>query len=397
MKVLQIVKTTDGADWAFKQVGILVSKGIEVHIILPNDTGRFIENWKNSGATIHILNLDLPKSKLYKISSKAKELAILIDEIKPDFIHSHFFITTIIARKSFKYHNHPCKIIYQVAGPLHLEKWPFKMWDLLSAKKERDFWIASSIYIKNIYLNNGINKDRLFLSYYGSTPEEFKDEKTNVLRSKLNMKDDFLIGNISHMYPPKYYLGQFIGLKCHELMIKAFALAKKKVSTKFVFIGGQWGEANSYELKLKELAKSTSKDIYMYGHMDSKMVKSVWADFDLAVHFPVNENCGGVIEPLMANVPIIASDAGGLPEVVIHNKTGLIAKQKDIEDLKEKIEYALDNPQKMKQMTVTGQKLVRTMFDVKRTAVEIFDIYHFLKDGGQRPSDFCSKKFIENE
>lgn len=396
MRVLQLVKTTDGADWAYKQVEILVSKGVDVHVVLPKSTGRFVDSWESSGASIHILDLDLPKTKLFKIGAEARKLACIVNKIKPDFIHSHFFITTIIARKSFKYHDYPCKMIYQVAGPLHLEKWPFKLWDLVTAKKGRDFWIASSNYVKNIYLNNNIEKSRLFLSYYGSYTEEFSVKRTHTLRKQLNMSEAFLIGNISHMYPPKYYLGQFIGLKCHELMIKAFTLTKKIVSTKFVFIGGQWGPGEKYEQKINKTARDMSPDIHIYGHMDSKLVKTVWADFDLAVHFPMNENCGGVIEPLMAKVPIISSDAGGLPEVVIHKKTGLIARKKNVGDLKSKIEYALRNPEQMKQMAVTGNLLVQTMFDVRRTASEIFNIYYFLRDGGPKPADFCSIEFVNS-
>ena len=60
----------------------------------------------------------------------------------------------------------------------------------------------------------------------------------------------------------------------------------------------------------------------MPGKFNADEVAQSWPDYDCAVHVPLSENCGGVVEPLLAGVPTIAGNVGGLPEVVHHHRTG---------------------------------------------------------------------------
>ena len=55
---------------------------------------------------------------------------------------------------------------------------------------------------------------------------------------------------------------------------------------------------------------------------------------------------------LMAR-PVVASDAGGLPEVVVHGETGLIFEKDDADGLARAITFLLENPEEAMQM---GQK-----------------------------------------
>ena len=60
MRVLQVVKTTDGAKWAVDQVRELVAGGVEVHVALPSLIGRFGAAWHETGAVLHQFALDFP-------------------------------------------------------------------------------------------------------------------------------------------------------------------------------------------------------------------------------------------------------------------------------------------------------------------------------------------------
>ena len=52
MKVLHIVKTAVGANWAYEQVRVLCSLGIEVVVALPSDTEGLAPKYRQAGATV---------------------------------------------------------------------------------------------------------------------------------------------------------------------------------------------------------------------------------------------------------------------------------------------------------------------------------------------------------
>ena len=397
MRVLHVVKTSEGAGWASQQVAELVRRGVEIHVALPSMTGMQISAWRSSGAVLHEIPLDFPRYSPWKLGEVKRRARMLVGEIRPDLIHSHFVGTTSVLRLSLG-KQHPIPRLYQVAGPLHLEHSIYRTWELATAGPA-DYWIASSNYTRSLYESAGIQRDRLFLSYYGARTKTFSSERKGVLREKLRIRDDMLIvGNISYMYPPKYYLGQTVGLKCHEDIIDALGeVTRRRPDVVGVLVGGPWGGALSYEERLRKRAWAVGRDrIRMTGFMPSHEVSLAWPDFDLAIHVPLSENCGGVVEPLLAEVPVIAARTGGLPEVVIDGVTGITVPKRDPDNLANVICDELDDLPRLRSLASRGQRLVRRMFDVKRTSAEIYEIYrHVLDRNHFRPDEFSSKDFAD--
>lgn len=388
MRVLQVVKTVDGAHWAVNQVSELTRAGLDVHVALPKLSGRFIQEWYRSGACLHELDVDLPVGAPWRIPAVGRDIRNLVTEIRPDIIHSHFFGTTIMLRYALG-RDFTLPRLFQVPGPLHLEHHFFRTWELASAT-DHDYWIASSRYIRGLYQRAGIRAERLFLSYYGNRIPVASVEPLN-LRRHLGIDDkSMVVGNINYLYPPKFHLGQTKGLKRHEDVIDALAAVIDKRRDLFgVLIGGQWGGGQWYERLMRRRASRKGKGrIIMVGNMLPEQVHAAWTEFDLAVHVPVSENCGGVIEPLLAGVPVIAAKVGGLPEVVIDGFSGLLVPPNDVDGLATAIEKALDHIDLQKQMARQGAQLVRQAFDVRRTAREIMAIYSHLLSNGPMPEIF---------
>jgi hypothetical protein len=98
MRVLHVVKTSDGASWAARQAMVLVKLGIEVHVAVPQASGRTIPLWKAAGALIRSVNLDLPARKPWLAPEICAAARQLVAEVKPDLIHSHFVSTTLLSR-----------------------------------------------------------------------------------------------------------------------------------------------------------------------------------------------------------------------------------------------------------------------------------------------------------
>jgi glycosyltransferase involved in cell wall biosynthesis len=158
-----------------------------------------------------------------------------------------------------------------------------------------------------------------------------------------------------------------------------------------VLIGGPWGAASSYFEQVKEYARKLAGDRILFtGTMSHENVRRSWHDFDCAIHVPLSENCGGVVEPLAAGVPTIAGRVGGLPEVVVDSKSGLVVPIRNPRVLADAVEQVLQYPDYFRDLAQNGRALVTNMFEVSRTAEEIAGIYRHLVEGAPRPAEYNS-------
>jgi glycosyltransferase involved in cell wall biosynthesis len=132
----------------------------------------------------------------------------------------------------------------------------------------------------------------------------------------------------------------------------------------------------------------------MPGYFSGDEVRQSWPDFDCAVHIPHSENCGGVVEPFSAGVPVIAAAVGGLPEVVINNVTGRIVHDRSPEVLAQNVSEVLSDISRWRELAAKGRRLVERMFDIERTAAEVFSIYQHILAGAPRPEVFDSERFV---
>ena len=118
----------------------------------------------------------------------------------------------------------------------------------------------------------------------------------------------------------------------------------------------------------------------MPGYLKMHEVAQAWRDFDCAVHVPLTENCGGVLEPLLSAVPVIGGNVGGIPELILDEITGKLVPVRNPAVLAEIILDVLSNLKRYRELAVAGQELARRMFDVRRTAGEVFQIYRHILD-----------------
>ncbi len=398
MKVLHIVKTADGARWAALQAAELARLGVEVHAALPAPHGSRAADWEDANAAIHIAPLDFPTARPWRLKAVCARARALVAAVKPDLIHVHHAGPALVLRLALGA-NHPAPRIFQVPGPLHLEHRLHRTWDLASAGPN-DFWIASSRCIRDHYLRAGVDPTRVFLSYYGFQPAGFSSARSHALRRRLGIPPrSFVAGNVSYIYGPKYYLGQRVGLKCHEDLIDALGLVlRRRSGVVGVLAGGPWGGAASYHERLRRRAEAVGQGrILMPGHLSFAAVRECWPDFDCAIHAPLSENCGGVVEPLLAGVPVIAGAVGGLPEVVMDGLTGVLTPIRNPEAMAAALLRVMDDPEPYRAMARAGAALVAEMFDVRRTAREVHQLYRHIRDGAPPPLQFDSRAFLAGE
>jgi glycosyltransferase involved in cell wall biosynthesis len=395
LRVLHVVKTSDGAGWAARQAAELAKQDVEVHVGVPSREGNVIPLWEKAGARIHVASLSLPARKPWLVPNVCSAAKRLVAEVKPDLIHSHFLGTTILLRLALG-RNDKIPRVFQVPGPLHLEHAIPRASDLSTAGAN-DYWIASSRCIQSHYQKANVMRGRIFLSYYGGPM--LASERTGFLRKKLGIDEiTRIVGNINLIYPPKRMLGHRVGLKCHEDVIDAIGIVQRsRENVVGVLIGGTFGSVDTqYENGLRSRARTMGGGrILMPGFFSPEEVMQSWPDFDCAVHVPLSENCGGVVEPLLAGVPTIAGIVGGLPEVVVDGLTGLSVTIRKKEMLAKSILRVLDNPAPYQRMAAAGGELVSKMFDIERTGSEIARIYRHIVEGAMAPPEFSSSTALD--
>jgi glycosyltransferase involved in cell wall biosynthesis len=84
------------------------------------------------------------------------------------------------------------------------------------------------------------------------------------------------------------------------------------------------------------------------------------------------------LEALLQACPVVGFDAGGMPEVVEHGVSGLLARGADIEDLCRQVLWLLDHPQEAEQFGRRGREHVMRAHGVQAVATRTVAYYQEL-------------------
>jgi glycosyltransferase involved in cell wall biosynthesis len=376
MKVLHIIKTAVGANWAYEQVRVLCSLGIEVVVALPSDTEGLAPKYRQAGATVVAANLDLPAREPWRIPATLRACRQLVADVRPDLIHTHHVGPTFVTRLALG-KNSPIPRLFQVPGPLHLEH-PFFAWLDVTLAGPRDFWIAVCESIKEKYRLHGVAFDRVFLSRIGMRAIQIGPRRNDDMRRELGIPLDApVIGMVAHVYAPKFFLAQTRGVKGHEDFIAALALIKRtRPDVRGVIVGGSWQKSGVwYEKRLHSLGEKIcgSSLIFLRHRTDLDAVSGL---FDVAVQPSHSDAIAwSVAELLQRNVPVVATKVGGLPEVIHDGETGWLVPPRNPPAIAGAVLNALANPEEARRRAAYGAELARHLLDVEKTAREIAALY----------------------
>lgn len=375
MRIVSVVKTNTGAEWAFRQSLWLCKHGVEVITILPFKSGGMAEQYISAGMKVVEFDMSLPVNNPFLFLARRAAIKEMINKLKPDIIHSHF-VTNILMLRFALGKTSSIPRIFQVPGPLHLEHIFYRKLDILTSGAA-DYWIGSCKKTCDIYKTEGVSSNRVFLSYYGSYQRKWQElSGDGRLRKQFKIeKNVILVSLVAYIYKPKKYLMQFKGIKGHEDFIEAIRLVKTKYPNVVgLIIGGPWGKSVSYEKKLRDLAfRKCGQNIIFTGYRND--VNIIYREIDIAVFPSHSENLGGAAESLCFCVPTIATNIGGFPDIVIDEKTGKLVPPNSPKDIAQAICSFIENPVEAKKMAERGRQLVAKMLDIENTAQTVFNVY----------------------
>ena len=86
-----------------------------------------------------------------------------------------------------------------------------------------------------------------------------------------------------------------------------------------------------------------------------------------------------VMEAMAAGLPVVSSDAGGIPEVLINGVTGLSVPVKNVEKLTEAIIKMIKDTELRETCIHNARELILEKFDVKKNVLQLFELLTQMK------------------
>jgi len=224
----------------------------------------------------------------------------------------------------------------------------------------------------------GIAPEKIQRVYNGVDVSLFAQEK-ETLKSEFAV-NGYLIGIVGQMNPRSQWKGQ-----CEFIQASAEIL-KHRQDVWFALVGGDDSpktspDHGSYINELKELAYSLGIEhrVIFTGHRSD--MPNVMASLDVLVSASWAEPFGRVIiEAMAAGKPVIATMAGGAPEIVQDGITGILVPPKNHQAIAESVIHILQSDKTMQTMGHAGQKRAKECFSIESHVREVQSIYDSFSD-----------------
>lgn len=169
-------------------------------------------------------------------------------------------------------------------------------------------------------------------------------------------------------------VGRLSPEKGHKTSIKAVTtLIKEFPNIKYHIIGD-----GPERKKLQELIQNLELTdiVTLHGFKNHDELIPFYSAADIFVLPSIEETQGIVLQEAQASgLPIIASRVGGIPEVIIENKTGLLFDKNNHSQLSEKIKILINNSELYSKISIKGRADVETRFDIKIICERLISTY----------------------
>ena len=331
-----------------------VKKGIE-SIVISNG-GKLVPQIEIDGGKHY--TFDVCSKNIFTLLSRVASLKKILKDINPDIIHVRSRVPAWLvyfAKKNLK-----AKIISTVHGFNSVG-----FYSSIMTKADHVICVSNSIkeYIQSNYkvsdeiitvIPRGIdtklfNKNNLDKNFI----ENFKIE--------YDLKDKFIVSII----------GRVTQLKDYETFIKAIFEVKKSIkNVKAIIVGGVREDKQDYFNSLKELIKELNlKENISFTGSQSKIAE-VYDISDVVVSSSKKPESFGraVAEAIALNTPVVATNHGGVKDIIIENENGFFFEIGDEKELSEKII-------KCNQLNFDGLNYIKNNFSLENMIEKTITVY----------------------
>jgi colanic acid/amylovoran biosynthesis glycosyltransferase len=360
--------------WIYSQIKGLENIGINSKIFCHKiiNTDSFHHN--------HIYSYkDLPAWKIYAYKLKgliAKQDAAtiywnnILKKEKVDLIHSHFGWAAFKGIDLAIKNNLPHIVTFYGSDVI---LYPFLENDLGKKYKAKlplifeksEIILCTSRFLEQKLLKLGAPQGKIEVWRPGINLSLFKKNKNNFNNKTIKI---ISVGRFNE------FKGQMFLLKALEIINNKFS----NVKTTFIGEGHNLSNCKNYALK-----HNLNNNVKFINRLEQKNVAKIMSESDIFI-LPSTiskdrrtESLGVVlVEAGACGLPLIGSNVGGIPEIVINNKTGLLFEEKNYRQLADAIIKLISNYSLRKELGGNAEKYIKNEFDINKQIVKLKNVYN---------------------
>lgn len=332
----------------------------ELKIVCTRATGPIVNSLRDEGVELIEIGIF---DKVWRIG-RYKNVLKVINEFKPHIIHGAVFEGVILASIAGYIGRVPVIILEETSDPQNRTPKATYLLKFLSGLSDKVIGVSPAVFS---YLNDTarINESKLRLINNGVYPPvHMVEDSLQKLKKELGIQDgDVIIGSVGRLR------------NFHKLitdLVDALALTNDAFPNLKLLIVGDGEDREMIEdyIKTKELAER----VIMVGFQpDPHPYFEIMDIFAIVSHM---EAFGlVVVEAMFHKLPIIASKVGGLKDIVVHNKTGLLVDAHQPNQIADAIRKFLGDRNLMISMGEAGYERAHSDYSARRYVKDIENLY----------------------
>jgi L-malate glycosyltransferase len=291
----------------------------------------------------------------------AWRLARLVKRLEPQILHAHDSHAVAMGALALSMSTMRSKppLIAARRVDFHLRGSALSRWKY----RQVDCFICVSEAIRRMLIDDGVPADRVVTVNEGIDLDRVEAAPAANLHEELWLPHHApIVGNVAALVPHK---GQ-------RHLIEAAALVIRQVPDARFVIAGEGELRPALERQIRE--RRLEKHVLLAGFRPD--VLSLHKAFDVFVMSSVTEGLGtSLLDAMACRKPIVATTAGGIPEVVKDGETGLLVPPRDHAAMAQAIVRLLQDPALRALMGHAGWRHVHERFSAERMVQDTLRVY----------------------
>jgi len=360
MRIAQVLTRGDvlgGAQTHVRELSLeLLSLGHQLTVI-TGAPGIFTEQlnqaqvpWRTVRNLVHPVRPHLDSAALV-------ELVYVLRGLKPDLVCAHTAKAGSLARAAAR--------ILHISSVFTPHGW--SMFDRTSMRPNLFFCYAERLAGRlGTRVINVCEFERTLARQYDVCPAEALD----VVHNGIPELEIARVRRVDHQPPTLVMTARFAAQKDHATLLQALS-GIRDMEWRLLLVGsGQ--EEQAVAAQITALGFRGQIDILPQETNVARLLMEAQV-FVLSTHFeafPIS-----VLEAMRAGLPVVATDVGGISEVVRHEQTGLLVRPKHVDDLRRALERVIANPSLRMSLGDQGRRLWAAQFTARSMAARTMQVY----------------------